>query len=328
MNQIIECVGDPRAMGHCQGLAYKSSIQDRVTSNGGQVGRGRLPSLRALTSGSLLGQGTGREIIRHYTHLAERMTGIARNADIRLDALMDLFFQNTGGASPRNELVAEAFVFGAEAVEGRAEGGLVMRTLSGDSVDSSPWILRKSVPEVGFQSIEVTLPWLATSVAGVNDAGIAVAIAPRSASYGGGVNAGAVNARRAPHAVLLVQECLQRFDSLEGCVDWCNKRPRSGNVSLVIGDASQRLVQVEVEGDQCRIIEPLAGMLLDGASPSDTTRLQDHYRDQKQIDPDVISDLAKRTGNLLVDLEPERRRLSIRAISGSDEPRELMEFSL
>jgi hypothetical protein len=328
MDQVIECIGDPRAMGLCQGLALEAEIRDRVLLNGGKLGRRRFPTLRGLTSGARLGQGTGREIIRHYTHLAERMAGIARNADVELSVLMDLLCHSTSGASPGDELIGEAVVFGASGVAGMSGGGLVLRTLSGDSLADCRWFVRKSVPEVGFKSVEVTLPWLATSVAGVNEAGISVAVAPRSDSYGGGVNAGAVNARHAPHAVLLVQECLQRFDSLEGCVDWCSKRPRSGNVSLAIGDPEGRLVQVEVEGDDFRVAEAAGGMVLDGASPEISSRLREHYREHKQVAPDVIADLARTAGSLLVYLESSHRRLSIRSIPEDGEGQRQIEFSL
>ena len=303
-------------MGLCQGLVHKTEIRERILKNGGKLGRSRVPSLRALVAGNRLGEGTGREVIRHYTHLAERMAGIARSADVVLPALMDLFCQNTGGASPGDELVAEAMVLGVESRAGVSDGPLLMRTLSGDSLESSPWFLRKSVPEVGFKSIEVTLPWLATAVAGVNDAGIAVAMSPRTDSYGSGVNAGAVNARSAPHGVLLVQECLQRFDSLEGCVDWCHKRPRSGNMSLVIGNASGSLVQIEVEGDECRVVEPQEGILLDGAPVAVLDRVREHYRDQRETPHEILLDLSKTVGSVRVYLEPASRRLSIR--SGSE----------
>ena len=154
--------------------------------------------------------------------------------------------ESTSGAAPEEELVTEAVALGL-APKGVNSSPLVVRSLSGSSLEASPWVVRRRRPEVGFSSAEITLPWLATAVAGINQAGVAVAMAPRSASYGGGVNAGAVNPRNDPHAVLLVQECLQRFEDLGGCLEWCRKRPRSGNISLIIADAAGRLARVEVE---------------------------------------------------------------------------------
>ena len=340
MDPFIECKGDPRAMGHGQGLAHRAEIVSRIAQIGGRTRRSRLPSLRALTSGNELGGGTGREVIRHYTHLAERMAGIARNADVPFSSLMDLFRASTQGAAPDGELVAAAIAFGARKIEDATGGPLVTRTLSGSSFESSPWILRKSSPEVGFASAEITLPWLASAVAGINAAGVAVAMAPRSASYGGGVNAGAVNPRHAPHAVLLVQECLQRFGDLDGCLDWCLKRPRSGNVSLIIADGAGRLAQVEVEGQECRVTSDPSGMALDGASRAATERIGAHFRDEHRLaldalstkpaddDRDAVGSVGQRDDELVVWLEPARRNLSVRKVSEIGSAGKTIEISL
>lgn len=309
MDSFIECVGDPRAMGHCQGLAYRAAIRACTAAAGVRSRRGRLPSLRALTSGTGLGRGTGREVIRHYTHLAERMAGIARNADVPFSSLMELFCKSTCGAGPDEELVASAVAIGARRVEDVGVGPLVLRTLAGSSFEDSPWILRKSRPEVGFASAEITLPWLATAVAGINEAGVAIAMAPRSTSYGGGVSA-----RHAPHAVLLVQECLQRFEDLAGCLDWCRKRPRSGNVSLIIADAGAQLAQIEVEGPECRIVEVDSGVALDGASADIDRQLRSHFRDRQRFDLDAMPGIGDSAGELAVWLEPARRKLSVRSV--------------
>jgi hypothetical protein len=322
LDPFIECVGDPRAMGHCQGLAYRDEITKRIAMGGGKTHRSRFPSLFALTSGKHLGQGTGRELIRHYTHLAERMAGIATNADVPFDSVMELFNNATRGAGPGEELVAPAIAVGAARCEQANGSPVVLRTLSGSDLESSAWIVRKSRPEVGFASAEITLPWLATAVAGVNEAGVAVAIAPRSASYGGGVNAGAVNPRNAPHAVLLVQECLQRFEDLDGCIDWCRKRNRSGNISLVIADAAGQLAQLEVEGTECRIAESVDGFAVDGASAQTDARLRAHYRDSAGIDLEALATVGEgaaatteRAEGQLVWLEPASRSLSVRSAS-------------
>ena len=117
MDPFIECVGDPRAMGHCQGLAHRAVIQQHIVAAGGKLGRSRWPTLAALTSGADLSRGTGREVIRHYTHLAERMAGIARNADVSFSSLMELFNRSTSGAAPEEELVAAAVAVGARTSE-------------------------------------------------------------------------------------------------------------------------------------------------------------------------------------------------------------------
>jgi len=328
MDPVIECVGDPRAMGHCQGLAHRAVIQQHIVASGGKLGRSRWPTLAALTSGRDLGRGTGREVIRHYTHLAERMAGIARNADVSLASLMELFEQSTSGAAPEDELVAAAVAVGARASEDANGDPLVVRTLRGSSFEHSPWVLRRSRPEVGFASAEITLPWLATAVAGINAAGVAVAMAPRAASYGGGVNAGAVNLRNAPHAVLLVQECLQRFEDISGCLDWCRKRPRSGNVSLIIADAAGHLARIEVEGTLCRIAELDPDFALDGAEPKLEQDLRRHFGDRRQLDLAGLASVGESMDRLAVWLEPRRRKLSIRSFDDDASAGKAIEIAL
>ncbi len=328
MDPFIECVGDPRAMGHCQGLTHRAAIQQQIAATGGRTRRKRLPSLSALTSGAALGRGTGREVIRHYTHLAERMAGIARSADVPLASLMEIFCASTSDAAPDGELVTRAIALATRQSENEQGDPLVLRTLAGSSFARSQWILRRSRPEVGFVSAEITLPWLATAVAGINEAGVAVAIVPRSASHGGGVNAGAVNARRAPHAVLLVQECLQRFGDLDGCLDWCRKRPRSGNVSLIIADAAAHLAKVEVEGTECRVSDVDCTATLDGASAEADERLRTHLRDHGRVDLAALAAAGESAGELVAWLEPAQRSLSVRSIRGVGQVDEPIRISL
>jgi hypothetical protein len=340
MDSFIECVGDPRAMGHGQGLAHRVAIQASLAELGLPIRRSRLPSLFALTSGSDLGRGTGREVIRHYTHLAERMAGIARNADVPLSSLMHLFCVNTNGTTRNKQLgtrtdaslEAEAIAIGAQDVQDITAGPLVLRTLAGSTFEASRWILRKSVPEVGFASAEITLPWLATAVAGINQAGVAVAMAPRSAPLGSDANASMANARNAPHAVLLVQECLQRFEDLAGCLDWCRKRPRFGNVSLIIADAQGHVARVEIQGVECRVVEPESGFTIDGASAEMDQRLRSHFRERQRIDLDALplmgDGVGDKIGELAVWLEPARRNLSIRSVRESGSAGKTIEIAL
>ncbi len=272
MQSLIECVGDPRAMGSCQGLACRDEIQERIRRAGLRAGRSRLPSLRALTSGSVLGGGVGREMIRHYTHLAERTAGMARHADVPLAALMGLFCAATRDSVPQDldegkEVLAPAVVVGALRGGAGNGRGVLARSLENAEPAGSSWLIRKSRPEVGFASAELTLPWLATSVAGVNSAGVAVAIAPRIPADPSGGPRMILNPRHSPHPVLLVQECLQRFEDVAGCLDWCRKRPSHGTASLVFSDALGGLVAVEFDGSDCRVVETRDDIVIEGAPP-------------------------------------------------------------
>ena len=106
-----------------------------------------------------------------------------------------------------------------------------------DGLPEGGWMLRRSQPEVGFASLEVTLPWLPCAAGGVNEGGIAAA----AVSHPG------AGAGTAPSALLLVQECLQRFTDVSGCIDWSLKRPTSGCVRLVVASATGRVVAIEID---------------------------------------------------------------------------------
>ena len=313
-------------MGHCQGLAYRAAIEQRIALGGGRTRRSRFPTLRALTSGTSLGRGPGRELIRHYTHLAERMAGIARSADVPFDSLMELFCRETCASAPDEGPLAPAVAVGLAGEAG--VNPILMRSLAGKSLASSAWILRRSRPDVGFVSAEVTLPWLASAVAGINEAGLAVAVAPRSVSQTGGVTADAVNPFTAPHALLLVQECLQRFEDLEGCLDWCQKRPCSGNLSLIIVDASARLARVEVEGSACRVVDVGQPHSFAGPPQQIEHSLHANLHDRAPADLASLSEVAATIGPLAVWLEPRRRKLSLRVHPAAAPDEKSVELSL
>jgi hypothetical protein len=248
---VIECRGDPRAMGNAQGRELRSAIRNRVADAGLRL-RGRAPfSLWPLIVGRSLGGGMGLEIVRHYAHLSERIQGLAVGAGLSIDSLMELFVRASQDALPGGVLAAKASV----ALGRTGDGGVSLsRALGVSPSPGSDWLVRRSVPEVGFASVELTLPWLATSVAGVNEAGIAAAYAPEGRSPG-----------TAPSAMLLVQECLQRFESIEGCLDWAKKRPASGNGSLVVASASGAFANVLFQGEERRVAREDARAAAEGS---------------------------------------------------------------
>jgi len=227
---VIECAGDPRAMGEAQGHALRASIRACVQGPENRP-RGRSPfSLRPFVSGPVLSRGMGREIVRHYPHLSERIQGLARGADLPVASLMGAFVREARSPQSEDSLAAEA------AAVVRCEGGQA-RLSRRLGRRGQRWIVRRSAPQVGFRSVEVTLAWTATAVAGVNEAGVAAALAPHAA---------ADRTSDAPDAALLIQEFLQRFESLPGCIDWALKRPVSGDVAIALADATGAAAVVEI----------------------------------------------------------------------------------
>jgi hypothetical protein len=260
----IECAGHPRDMGLAQGSALGSAIRAEVARAGLAVRRSRLPSLRSLTVGPVRGRGAGRELFRHFAHQAERLEGMARRADVPLDSLLELHLRLRAGGVQAGLLARRSTLCARNAREDGAKRTVherplpiakrtvherplpiakrtvLERSLPAANGDEVGWIVRESRPAVGFRSIEITLPWLVSAVAGVNEGGLAVAAGPMlwgAAGLGGW----------AP-SVLLVQECLQRFEDLGGALDWCRKRPVEGEQSFVLADASGATATVLATG--------------------------------------------------------------------------------
>ena len=232
--QTIECGGAPRDQGLDQGAACAPAIRAWLGQRGLTRRRRFLPDFRRLTSGASLGAGVGREVVRHYPHLAERMSGLARASGVALDALMEDVVASAYGV-PGHPLGAASVGLAA----GLAGEPVLARSLGGEPAVEASWVLRRSRPEVGFASVELVAPWLVGAVVGVNESGLGAAIcsdvaAPRNAG------------RVAPPPWLLVQECLQRFDELDGALEWCLKRPCDGEASVVLADASGDRAVVEI----------------------------------------------------------------------------------
>jgi len=253
----IECEGAPRDLGLAQGRACRDAVRDHVARAGAPLRRRPYPVLTPWSSGSQLGVGAGREIIRHYPHLAERMAGLALGSDVPLESLVSSLL-TVSPPSTSASLHAPAVALADEA--SGAAMTFAARTFAPSPVPSARPVLRRSRPEVGFASVELTLPWLASAIAGVNSEGVAVLLARSD-----------VGGERGAPPGLLVQECLQRFGSLDGCLDWCMKRSAAGNALLFIAHESEGAAAVEFTldeagGESRRVIRPSDGLLIEGMS--------------------------------------------------------------
>lgn len=257
MLTTIECAGHPRDMGLAQGAAARASIRAEALRLGLSTSRSRMPSLRALAVGSVRGTGAGREMLRHFAHLSERLDGLARAAGVPFDTILEMHLRVRAGGAQAGLLARRATLRAHTAhLAAAASGGngtaasagkrlLVERSLPCRLDGEANWILRESRPAVGFRSVEVTLPWLVSAVAGVNEGGLAV--------VGGPLLWGASGRDGSPTSLLLVQECLQRFEDLDGALGWCLKRPVLGEQTLVLADASGEVATLVVDGRERRV---------------------------------------------------------------------------
>jgi len=237
------------------------------------------------------------------------MAGLAGATGLSLETLMQLTLDDAplavGRPADGDVAVAVPGALLARSLPAPAHGGQGL----GD------WILRCSRPEVGFASLEVTLPWLVSALAGVNERGLAVAIAPSKSPAASGSE---------PPALLLVQECLQRFSDLDASLDWCLKRPAAGPARLLLGDASGEVAIVEIGGHDRRVVRADDRVLALGGPPDLDGRVRKRLEQEGSVSRAVLSlELAEPSSaapppSWLVALDVLGRRLHVARLDGRD----------
>jgi hypothetical protein len=314
--QPVDCEGAPRDIGFDQGRACAGALRARLGSNGCWD---RL-RLRAGWSDPHDAR-VARDLRRHFPHQAEWLAGMARGAGVPLAWLEREL--SSDALSPSSDALAVAAT--SEVLDNKAEGRAARRSRAESSSKAEGLlartaargaIVRRSHPEGGLGSLGLVLPWLSAPLAGVNEAGLALAAVP--GPFEEGVCA-------AP-ASLLVQDCLQRFEALEAVLDWCLGRPAAGSATLLLADASGEVAGVEFAGGERRLLRPSAGFLF--ATGGDVAESQLARRLREAV-PLGLADLAgalaagetasarlARTEGL-VGIDPAGRSLAVFPGSGS-----------
>ena len=290
----IECEGSPRDLGFDLGSSFRDALRGRYEN------ADRLDQLR-LRVGWLDARARRleRDLQRYFPQQAEALDGAARGAEVPFAWLVETLAHVDDDPSPW----AASLVLSASG--GGSAEAFCSRTIPVGAA------LRRSRPESGFRSIELTLPWLPTALAGVNEAGLAVAAAaePR----------GLVTAGCAAPAVLLVQDCLQRFASVDAALDWCTGRPSGGRATLHLSDASGEVAGVRVEPAGLRVQRPIDGLLLTTAADARPVELAKALREAAPLEP---ADLSRFLDLDLVVADPARRRLGWLRAAGPAERRD------
>jgi hypothetical protein len=274
VNPAIECEGAPRDLGRDQGRACGALLREAL---------GALPTGERLRLA--LGRGAGRalrrELARHFPRQAETLDGLATAARVP-PAWLALHLAREGDLS-RAEVAAAA---GRELT---GSGALLARSLA------APWIARRSRPEGAFRSIELTRPWLAHALLGVNEAGLAVAVAAGPAAPGGTAPGRTAPSEDLPAAPLAL-DCLQRFASLEPCLEWCAGRPAEAPATILFADARGGIAGIAIGRGERRILRPAEGWLAAGGLAADRETIGKVLRQQGRPDDALaIADPAART---------------------------------
>lgn len=231
--QLIECEGAPRDLGLDQGRACAQLLRDVSLREGFAA---RLRHAWRDLAGPL--PAWLRDLRRHFPHQFETLEGLACGARIPLESAARALSEGlASGAAP-----AAALVLG--------EPALLARTLPADPV------VRRSRPEGCLRSVELTAPGLPCALLGVNEAGLAVTVVC------GDLPPDETGA--APGA-LLVQDCLERFASVDVALEWCLSRPAAGPTTLLLADARGEGAGVEIADGRRNVLRVVDGVLAAGA---------------------------------------------------------------
>jgi hypothetical protein len=282
MTVEIRCEGAPRDLGLDQGRACRGELR-------AQFARGRWWErwLQQLGPNGTRAARLTRDLTRHFPQQSEAIEGMVRGAGIPYGWFAETLERELAAAVPTRVGSAVALAAGPPLTEG---GCLVARTLACEA------IVRRSEPEGGFASVELTLPWLTAALAGVNEGGLAAV----SLSLSGVL----ASASCAVPAALLVQDCLARFDSLDGAVEWCTGRPAGGRAAIALADAAGEVVAVEVDGDDRRVVRPHDGFVLVGGAQHAAGAL----RAGAPLD---VRGLAEILGARIAGVDPVGRRIAL-----------------
>jgi hypothetical protein len=160
-----------------------------------------------------------RDLRRYFPHQSEWLEGMARAAGVPQRALIRALAASAGPEAP------PAAALGASSEVGTRVACPVPPRAA----------LRIVRPEGRFASVELALPAATAPLAGVNEAGLAVAVVPRTYLPG----------RVAPPPTLFARDCLERFETVEPALEWCLSRPAAAGGALLLADACGELVRVD-----------------------------------------------------------------------------------
>ena len=265
MRSVVECADAPRDQGLGQGQRLREAVRREV---------------RWIRRQGIAAQGeaVAREIARHFPQVAERAAGLALGAGVSRRLLLQrLGWEVEDGAGGAWRASAGRVV--AAAPERTGAGALLARAADPPDGLVPEALLRRTRPDPGHVSLEASFASLPVAVAGVNEAGLAVALASLWAPR---------RCAPAAPALVLVSECLQRFETADVAADFCQARPTGGFATLLLADAEGAVRGVAVDGGAVRVLEPASGLLFGPGSGPRTAELEARCRASKRLDAEAL----------------------------------------
>jgi hypothetical protein len=189
----------------------------------------------------------------------------------------------------------------------RAPGALVARSLA---CAADALVIRESAPDNDYRSLELASVASPTAWIGVNEHGLAAtatALPAPEASLEG----------CAAPAQLLVQDVLQRFDTVEKAADWALRRPAGGHASLLLADAAGHVARIEIEGRVRRQTGAGEPALVGLGRTLAVEALEKALAEPRGLDADSLARLlgeASARPALVAVADPARRRLGVTSV--------------
>jgi hypothetical protein len=278
----VECSGAPRDLGRDLGSALRAELRAAVDAD---ELRGQLAALlRARASARL-----HRDLRRYFPHQSEWLEGLALGAGVPLRALVRALAASCGPDAPRGAALGAA-------------AGTAVRIASAAPRGA---VARRVAPEGRFRSVEVALPTATSPTAGVNEAGLAVAV----------VAHGSLPGRFAPPVALFARDCLERFERVDPALDWCLARPAAPGGSLLLGDAHGELAGVDANGPVRRALRSAGSLLVLSSLDVDTAALakRELFAATAELETTLATVLASAApaAGAAVIVDPAGRRLRV-----------------
>ncbi len=291
MSLILETKGAPRDLGAMQGLALRAEIQKNIAAHR-QAERARWPLWKKILGAQSRERAVARDLLRFFPHHAERLEGLARGGAVPVTDLLAVLAAEFGSTAQGVAPATCGLHFGVmerarlHSDPSAAPKPLLWKTIeTGARVRRSP-VMRRTVPDNGYASIELIFPEHVFSLAGVNECGLAMMVSSPSATHV------SLEPIAAP-ASLLGQDCLLRFDTAAKAVDWCMTRPAGGWADLLFADSAGDMLGISIRGKERELMLPFDGILLAMPQSARSLAVQERIRHQKELTRESLFSLLQ-----------------------------------